>query len=236
MNRGLPIAAIGVALVTLAFVVSPAFVPFAGFDPTLYPVPQFDPPVQPAGYAFAIWGPIYIWLLASAGFGLLRRRSTPAWSGPRPWLIVSIGVGATWLAVAQVSPVWATILIWVMLLAALAAVFKTPVTDRWLLQAPVALYAGWLTAASFVSLGMLGAGYGIVTGEVGWAWAALSGALTFGAAVQIRLKRAPEYGAALVWALIAVAVKNWDVEPAIAAFAIAGAGIMAALALRAMRG
>jgi hypothetical protein len=101
---------------------------------------------------------------------------------------------------------------------------------------PVALYAGWLTAASFVSLGMLGAGYGIVTGEVGWAWAALSGALIFGAAVQIRLKRAPEYGAALVWALIAVAVKNWGVEPAIAAFAIAGAGIMAALALRAMRG
>jgi hypothetical protein len=52
--------------------------PFTGFDPDQMPVPVDDPPIQPAGWAFAIWGVIYLWLLASAGFGLFKRDTTPA--------------------------------------------------------------------------------------------------------------------------------------------------------------
>ena len=49
-----------VALAALAFAASPLLVPgFGGFDPNRFPVPQENPPVQPAGYAFAIWGLIY---------------------------------------------------------------------------------------------------------------------------------------------------------------------------------
>lgn len=227
--------AILVAVAALAFAVSPFFVPFDGFDPTQYPIPQDNPPVQPAGYAFSIWGLIYLWLLLHGGFGLLKRDTDGIWDSTRWPLFISLAVGASWLAVAEVSPVMATILIWVMLISALVALFRSAGPDRWLLQAPIAIYAGWLTAASFVSIGLLGAGYGIAFGQIGWAWVALLGALVFAALVQTRLGRAPEYGLTLTWALIAVAIANWPDQPGIAVLAITGAVGIGLLAMRTRR-
>lgn len=224
--------AILVAVAALAFAVSPFFVPFDGFDPNKYPIPQDNPPVQPAGYAFSIWGLIYLWLLVHGGFGLLKRDTDGTWDSTRWTLFISLGVGASWLSVAENSPVMATILIWVMLISALLALFRSAGPDRWVLQAPLAVYAGWLTAASFVSIGLLGAGYGVVFGQTGWAWGALLAALTFAAIIQTRLGRAPEYGLTLIWALVAVAVANWTDQIGIALLAIAGAIGIGALAMR----
>lgn len=221
----------------LAFAASPLFVPgFSGFDPELYPVPQIDPPVQPAGYAFAIWGLIYAWLILHAGFGLLKRDTDPAWDAPRWPLFLSLAIGASWLAVAMRDPVLATILIWVMLAGALAALFQSRADpDRWLLQAPLATYAGWLTAASSASLGLLGAGYGILTDATGWAYIGLGVALGLAAAVQTFLGRAPEYGLAVAWALVAIAVQNWSSNMPVALTACAGTLVMLGLAARTLR-
>ena len=42
---------------TLAFIAAPALTPpFMGYDPGLFPVRIDRPAIQPAGYAFAIWG------------------------------------------------------------------------------------------------------------------------------------------------------------------------------------
>jgi len=62
----------------LAFAVAP-FVSegFNGFAPDQFPVPQDAPPIQPAGYAFSIWGVIYLWLIVATGFGLVRRADAP---------------------------------------------------------------------------------------------------------------------------------------------------------------
>lgn len=221
----------------LAFAASPFFVPgFSGFDPELYPVPQVDPPVQPAGYAFAIWGLIYAWLILHAGFGLLKRDTDPAWDAPRWPLFLSLAIGASWLAVAMRDPVLATVLIWVMLAGALAALFQSRADpDRWLLQAPLAIYAGWLTAASAASLGLLGAGYGIITDATGWAYIGLGVALGLAAAVQTFLGRAPEYGLTVAWALVAIAVQNWSSNMPVALTACAGTLVMLGLAARTLR-
>jgi len=41
----------------IAFAISPFLVDgFNGFAPDQFPIPQIDPPAQPAGYAFSIWG------------------------------------------------------------------------------------------------------------------------------------------------------------------------------------
>ena len=99
---------------------------FGGFDPDRYPIPQIDPPVQPAGYAFSIWGPIYLWLILSAAFGLLRRAENPAWDAHRWPLVASLAIGTPWISVAVISPIWATVMIWAMLGAALWALFTRP--------------------------------------------------------------------------------------------------------------
>ena len=220
----------------LAFAAAPFLAPgFEGFDPEAFPVPQRDPPVQPAGYAFAIWGPIYLWLLAHAGWGLFARADDPDWDRPRWPLFASLALGTSWLAVAGQAPVLATVQIWAMLAFALLALARTPPgRERLLLEAPVALYAGWLTAAAFVALGLVLAGHGLV-GETAAAVLCLAGAVALGLAVQTRLGRAPFYGAALAWALIAVTVANAGRALPLALAAGLGAGAMALAALRAAR-
>lgn len=202
-------------LATLAFL-APTFVfnMSGGFDPTLFPNPQVRPPVQPVDWAFAIWGLIYLGLLAHAAFGLILRRQDIDWNHPRSMLAISLVLGAFWLALAQINAIGATVLIFVMAGFALRALFRTPwvpgdAAARWLLMAPIALYAGWLSAASFVALGVLGAGYGIFgLGEIAWAWIALPLAGLAVLAVQARLGRAPDYSVAAAWAFAGVAIRN----------------------------
>ncbi len=227
------------AILTLAaavlFAVSPFFITdFNGFDPGLYPNPQVDAPVQPAGYAFAIWGVIYLWLLVHAGFGVLRRGDAVDWDRTRGPLFVSLAVGALWLPVAMVSALWATALIIVMLVFSALALVRAPTRDRWWAAAPIALYTGWLTAASFASLGLVGAGFGVVFGQVPWAITAILGALVV--TLIIRAARPDEwvYPVPVIWALIAIAVKNAGEVWLVAGVAAAGAALVTALMIQTM--
>jgi hypothetical protein len=230
--RPSPVMAAVVLLASLGFAASPLLTPgFGGFEPTQFPVPQDNPPVQPAGYAFAIWGLIYAWLILGAGFGLLARVRAVDWAPMRPALALSLGVGVTWLPVAMVSPLAATVLIWVMLVSALVALARAPVLDRWLGRAPVALYAGWLTAASSVSIGLLLAGYGL-TGAVPAALVALALALVIALAVLWLIPDAAEYGAGVIWALVGVLVANWGDTGPVPLLAIMAGIAIGAMALR----
>lgn len=228
--------AVLVFVASLAFASAPFWSgEFGGFDPNQYPVPQVEPPAQPAGYAFSIWGLIYLWLLVSSYFGLFRRAEDPDWDAPRWPLFVSLAIGTSWLSVAQTSPIWATVLIWIMLGGAVLAFLRTPGRDRVWLAAPLGLYAGWLTAASAVSLALTGAGYGIGPDQIAWAWIALAVALAIGIWVQTRPGRSPAYAAALAWALVAVALQNMGNNTALMVGAAAGALVAILLAGRALR-
>jgi hypothetical protein len=210
-------------LLCMTFAGSTLWVPdFGGFDADQFPVPQDNPPVQPAGYAFAIWAVIYVWLLIGMIFGALKRPDDPAWHAMRSPLCLSLAIGSIWLPVAVLSPVWAAILIWAMLIPALIALFRAPRRDRGWALGPVGLYAGWLSAASCVALGLIAAGYGYLN-EVGAAFVFVFAALVVASAVQTQLKRAPSYGIAVIWALIAIVVQNYATEPTVAALAGGGA-------------
>ncbi|MCR8825716.1 tryptophan-rich sensory protein [Pseudosulfitobacter koreensis] len=224
--------AILVAILSIAFAVSPLLVPgFGGFDPTQFPIPQENPPVQPAGYAFSIWGPIYLWLIVSAVYGLRR---VPEWSAMRQTLALSLAIGVPWLHVAVMSPVWATVLIWAMLITAVIALFRAPHQDAPWAAWPVGLYAGWLSAASCVSLGLVAAGYGWMSGRTA-AYVFVGLAILLPLLVQSRLKRAPTYGLAVIWALIAVAVQNWGTATGVAWLALIGAVLMVIPVVRSAR-
>ncbi|MDP5307760.1 tryptophan-rich sensory protein [Paracoccus spongiarum] len=196
--------AILVLLATLAFALSTVVSQnFAGYPPDLFPVPQTDPPVQPAGWAFSIWGVIYLWLLASAGFGLLRRAQDADWTPARLPLLGSLAIGAFWLEVAGRAPVWATAMILAMLLLAVLAFLRAPRRDRAWLELPLGLYAGWLTAASGVSAGIVAAGFGILTAQVA-AIAALMAILAVALAVQRLRPAGVTYPLGVLWALAGV--------------------------------
>ncbi|WP_299628251.1 hypothetical protein [uncultured Tateyamaria sp.] len=216
-----------VLILSVAFALSPIWVPdFGGFDADQFPIPQTDPSVQPAGYAFAIWGLIYVWLIAGCGYGAWRQWNDPAWRAMRGPLAASLAVGAVWLPVAVLSPVWATLLIWVMLVTALWALWRSPVTEAWAAAWPVGLYAGWLSAASFVALGLMLAGFGWASDAVA-AGVMITAATALAFAVQMRLRRAPTYGIAVIWALIAIAVRGeFELSQLSVILALAGVALM----------
>ena len=225
--------AVLVLVASVAFVLSPLLTqPFTGFDPAQMPIPVEKPPIQPAGYAFSIWGVIYLWLLASALYGLFRRDTAPDWDRARWPLFASLAIGAGWIAVALAAPVMATILIWAMLAGALWALGLAPARDRAWLALPVGLYAGWLTAASCVALGTVAIGYGL-GGEMTISWLMLLVALLLAVTLTRRL-HIPSYPIAVAWALVGVLAANGPSPFGIAAGA--GAAFLLALALRQIRG
>ncbi len=219
--------AILLLVAALAFAAAPFFgASFAGYDPDDLPAPVREPVIQPAGYTFSIWIVIYAWLILHAAAGLLRRDEDPLWDRVRWPLIGSLVLGITWLQVAAFSPAIATMLIWAMLGLALAAVLRVRADhDRWLLLAPLAVYAGWLTAAASVSLGIVLEGWGYADGRSAAALALIL-VLVLAMTVQRRLPHAPEYGATLIWALVGVIVRNIDGSTSVAAMAAFGIVVM----------
>lgn len=215
-------------IATLAFGIAPFVTPpFTGYDPSLFPVRIERPSIQPAGYAFAIWSVIYLWLIAHAVFGLWKRAENPAWDAVRLPLTVAVLVGAVWLSIAGQSAIWGTVTIWIMAVAAIAAFLRAdPQVDRWMLSGPTAIFAGWLSAAAAVSTGVLIAGYGWLT-DTQSAAAMLAVVLVIAVTVQMRRPAMSVYGLTVIWALIGVVVVNWPANITVAV--LAGSGIVVML-------
>lgn len=229
MNDKILSAAVLVAAIVFATV--PFFSNFSGYGPDAFPIPQIDPPAQPAGYAFAIWGVIYLWLVVSAALGVVRHRTDPTWRAARLPLLASLIIGAIWLPIAETNAIAATVLIWAMLITALISLARAPDANRWSFKAPIALYAGWLAAASWVSIALVAAGYGILFDAYTWAVIIIFAATGLGAIILLWLRAIPEFGMAITWALIAVVVKQGLATPT-AWLAAACAIVIAVLTLR----
>ncbi len=196
---------------TLAFALGPYFVePFMGYTADVLPKPQPNPAIQPAGYAFAIWGLIYGWLIVSAVYGVYKQSETNEWRAARIAIAPSLFIGIFWTWIANNSAIWGTLTIWIMLGFAIIAAMRAPWSVKWWQKAPYALYAGWLSAASFVSLGVTLAGFGILFEEPTWALIGIMVATVLAITVQFRLGGMPTYGLAVVWALVGIVVGNTD--------------------------
>jgi hypothetical protein len=202
---------------------------FSGYRPDQMPYAEANPSIQPAGFAFAIWGPIYLWLILGAGFGLLRRADAPDWDAHRWPLIGSLVLGSGWTAVAVRSPILATVMIFAMLGLALWALARAPRRDFWWARAPIGLYAGWLTAASFVSLGVVLAGFGLLGSSRVAALIFVPLAAAFAVAVFLRLAPGGAYALAAAWGFLGIAATNIGRHADVAVLAVIGLSVLAGL-------
>ncbi|MGI3184335.1 hypothetical protein [Nioella aestuarii] len=192
----------------LAFAVAPLMSePFTGWSPEDFPRDALPQPLQPAGYAFSIWGVIYAWLVLHAGFGLIRRDTDEGWDAMRWPLFLSLAIGTGWIGVALTSPIMATLFIFVMLVGAVVAMLRAPKSrDGWLTAGPVGLYAGWLTAAASVAGATSLAGYSVITPDTA-SYLGLGVVILIGGTLATRHPPITYY-VALAWALIGTAISN----------------------------
>jgi hypothetical protein len=203
---------------------------------------SYPSPVLPAGWTFAIWGPIY---LAFVGYAIYQlwpsQRGRAVHRSTGWWLAASAVLNAGWiLAFAARYVVLAELLI-LALLVVLARVFgrlsrerASGTLERVALRFPVALYTGWVslavvagTAATGVRLGLPGDG----------ALAEIAGVLVLLVAAGIVASVVTNgtgvvgYCVAAVWALVGIALNDPPAAVGVAA-AVATVVVLFATARR----
>lgn len=125
----------------------------------------FDPAASyltPATGAFSIWSVIYLGLLgytiwqALPGQRESERQRAMGW-----WVALTMVLNGAWLVTVQFAGIWATMVVLVLLLAALCATFvramhtrvpRAGVVDAALIDGTTGLHLGWATLASVANL------------------------------------------------------------------------------------
>lgn len=185
--------------------------------------------IIPANYAFAIWGLIYLGLF---GFGLYQllpnQRQQSSLQSIRPLLILACIAQAIWVFFFLSSQFWLSVLAMVGILIPLIGIYlrlgvgQQPVarTEKWLVQVPFGIYLGWISVATIVNVAIALYSQGWTGWGIPEAWTILMMAIavTLAATLTIQYREAA-FSLVIVWALIAIAIRQvnsgWIVGTAI---------------------
>lgn len=227
-------------LITLAINVAANALPING-QRTAEISDRFDVFVIPAGYAFSIWGLIYLLLAAFTIDQARPSRSTDPTLRRLGWLPVVAGVlNAIWVLLFQYEWYVLTVPVMIGLLITLVWINASTFADRghlvgsarWTVRLPFSVYLGWITIATIANIAQTLQAVG-VTVDPSVAPLIAAGVLTVGVGIAVTyVWRFADvaYGAVVVWAYVGVAVKEAD-TPVVAGTALAGAILVAGLAL-----
>lgn len=195
-----------------------------------------DETLRVAGYAFSIWGLIYLGILAYAVRQAMRQTGESLLIHRFGWPSVAAFLGIGWWVIAAGFD-WETatvVLIFGSLIAlllpllhnadAIRALGRTE-RDRWLVVWPLALLAGWLTVASPVNLLTVATGNDALPealGPTAWAVVAVAAVVLLALFVTWRL-RMLAYALPIAWGLLGVFAAEMQRNPPLAYVALAAA-------------
>jgi hypothetical protein len=174
--------------------------------------------IEPAGYAFAIWGPIYLLALAYAVWQLTPRgRADPVTAAIAPYAIVLYAGSSVWLAAAQYGPFWATIPILlvmavcacVSLIAAVSMPGGVAPWRTWAVVVPFGLYAGWTVCASAVNIAEIAPAYGFARFGLSipaYAVVSIAAVTVVAGLMLLRTGGSLPFAGTVIWALVAIIV------------------------------
>ena len=182
--------------------------------------------ITPAGYAFAIWGLIYLGLVVFAVYQALPKNAEK-FKSFRTIYILSCAANAAWIYCWHHDFILVCLGIILLLVGTLAFINRQlreteNYADYWLVKFPFGLYFGWVTAAAIlnatVALVYLNVSVpeptAIILGTL-----LLFVATGFGIVICLRLKNY-FYPLAIAWALTAIAVKHSEQTLLVSAAAV----------------
>lgn len=184
-----------------------------------------------AGYAFSIWGLIFVLDIVYAVWQVgVERQPMPAVRAP---VALGFALTAAWMPVFSWGLFWLALLIiwsaWAALLWAAIKLVDSPARSghhHWLATIPLPLHAGWLSLAIFLNTAQVVVAYRLLdtTSMLGWSLVLLSLAATMLLLINARLRGNRAFVLAVVWGLAALAQKQFDAG-------LAGGQVMACAAL-----
>jgi len=190
--------------------------------------------ITPSGYAFAIWGLIYIALIAYSIYQLLpAQRESPVVAKVSYGLIGACLFQMLWLYAFLTFHFWLSVVLMLGIFVCLAFSYvqahsaKPTQQARWLIQAPISVYFGWITVAAVVNVA--GALYitnispepvdtvlevvnSASTNDIIWTAMMMCVSAGIGALVARKYKDAA-YPGVVVWALCAIAIRHVGALP-----------------------
>lgn len=198
---------------------------------------QGDSTLRVAGYAFSIWGVIYVWLIA---YGVYQALPATAESDVLlrlgwPSALALSGVGL-WVLASAADWEWATVgiilaaklCLLVPLIRHAGLIRQEPTRRRALTAWPLALLAGWLTVASVVNILTAATSQGLISPDTanGWALAGVGWVTAFTLWATARM-RIWTYPVPVTWGLAGAAYAEWtDGDALLAGSALAAAALI----------
>ena len=194
----------------------------------------------PAGYAFAIWGIIFIAILLFALYQIyrtfLRKQTFDFISQTGPWFAVTNMANGLWIVAWLYDYTLLSVAIMLVILFSLIKIIVNTNMERWLAPAktivfgwwPISIYAGWITVATIANI----AAY---LSKIGWnggflsleAWTIALIVIATGLNFILIIRRGMrEFAIVGAWALIAIYVRHQLSYESIAITAFVGAVII----------
>jgi hypothetical protein len=180
----------------------------------------------PAGYVFAIWGLIYIGLIAFAIFQALpSQRENPRLRATGWWIALGGLANIAWIFLWHYEKFALTLVAMLVLLGTLiithlglgAGQNTVSKAETWAARVPFSIYLGWITVATIANITELlyflnWNGFGIAPKV--WMWIILAAVIVIDALMNFS-RRDIAYTAVILWALAGIAIKFANV-PAVA--------------------
>lgn len=174
--------------------------------------------IQPAGFAFSIWGLIYILLLIWIIYLFFSKKDKSSITARlKFWPILNFLLNGAWIIVFTQEWVFASVIIIAALLYTLAVIFTSinGTNDHWFDRLPFSIYFAWVTIATIVNIFTLGAANNIDTilglSELTWTIIVLIAASLIGFAIGLLFKDWL-YPLVLIWPFIGIYAKNGGVS------------------------
>lgn len=200
--------------------------------------------ITPAGYAFAIWGLIFIGVLGYAIYQVMpAQRSNPRFSAAAPWVIANmvfngfwtVIFGQEWIALATVVIIADLVTLYKIVDALSINRVRVSSMETWLARVPFSIYFGWLTVATTVCIAFFLKANGFNAfglGDQTWAVLILVVALGIGAVVFNKYRNVA-YILVFTWAYYAISVQTKTIPtvPTVALAGAVGAVILAVIGL-----
>ena len=202
--------------------------------------------ITPAGYAFTIWGLIFLGLLGFAIYQALpAQRHNPRFRAAGPWYLLNALANAVWSPIFNQEWIGLALVVILVMFGSLFMVMESlrinPRTDMammrpvktgetWLARVPFSIYFGWLTVATILNITLwFRATRFDLSGisEPVWAVGVLVLALLVGAVLYNRYRSAA-YMLVFAWAYAAIALRQVTLPTVQVA---AGAGAIVAVLL-----
>lgn len=178
-------------------------------------------PVTPAGYAFAVWGLIYLASLAYAVYQLLpAQRSRTVHRRTGWWIAGGFATSTIWVPIFGTRTIWLSQVVILGLVACLAVATWRLTTlapaentaERLLFRLPVTFYLGWATLATAAGFGVTFRSLGMPSGGTfvtGVSLALLVLATAASVLVVSRFSAVVGFALTACWALVAIAVATY---------------------------